>query len=103
MCRQALMRFGTTIAFTISPIMRWAIVFVMDSRGLCELGGNQRCAIMCAEVLWWRCHRRVVADYLLAAGEQVFHLIGPGNIQLAHMTEAARSPASGALTYPATH
>lgn len=70
---------------------------------LCELGGNQRCAIMCAEVLWWRCHRRIIADYLLAAGEQVFHLIGLENMQLAHMTEAARSAAAGALTYPAAH
>jgi uncharacterized protein (DUF488 family) len=70
---------------------------------LCELGGSQRCAVMCAEVLWWRCHRRIIADYLLTAGERIFHLIGPGKIQLAHMTEAARAAASGALTYPAPH
>jgi uncharacterized protein (DUF488 family) len=68
-----------------------------------ELGGDQRCAITCAEILWWRCHRRIIADYLLASGEQVFHLIDPENIQPAHMTEAACSGASGALTYPATH
>src|SRR5690606_27885460 len=31
-------------------------------------------AIMCAEVLWWRCHRRIVADYALLAGVPVIHL-----------------------------
>src|SRR5215469_47663 len=66
---------------------------------LCELGRNQRCAIMCAEAVWWRCHRRIIADYLLAYGEVVFHLIGPGNVKPAHMTGSARLNASGALTY----
>jgi uncharacterized protein (DUF488 family) len=67
-----------------------------------ELGRDQRCAIMCAEALWWRCHRRIIADYLLAGGERVFHVIGPGNVEPAHMTDVAQLDASGALTYPAT-
>jgi uncharacterized protein (DUF488 family) len=67
-----------------------------------ELGRDQRCAVMCAEALWWRCHRRIITDYLLANGERVFHIIGPGNIEPAHMTDVARLDASGALTYPAT-
>jgi uncharacterized protein (DUF488 family) len=66
------------------------------------LGRDQRCAIMCAEALWWRCHRRIIADYLLVGGERVFHIIGAKNIEPAHMTDAARLDASGALTYPAT-
>ncbi|MCC6391048.1 MAG: DUF488 domain-containing protein [Bryobacterales bacterium] len=66
-----------------------------------ELGRVQRSAIMCAEALWWRCHRRIIADHLLAAGEEVFHLIGPGKVEQAHMTAAAHLDASGALTYPA--
>ena len=41
-----------------------------------ELGSVQRCAVMCAEAVWWRCHRRIIADYLLTAGEQVFHILG---------------------------
>ena len=41
-----------------------------------ELGRHQRCAIMCAETLWWRCHRRIIADYLLAAGRTVIHILG---------------------------
>ena len=67
-----------------------------------EVGRNQRSAIMCAETLWWRCHRRIIADYLLAAGEEVFHLIGPKKIEPAHMTSAAHPSAAGILTYPAT-
>ena len=69
---------------------------------LIEHGRNQRCAIMCAETLWWRCHRRIIADYLLAAGEHVVHLMGRGPVQPARMTEAARLAASGVLTYPVT-
>ena len=38
-----------------------------------ELGSVQRCAVMCAEAVWWRCHRRIIADYLLITGGQVFH------------------------------
>ena len=34
-------------------------------------------AIMCAEAVWWRCHRRIVADYLLVAGVQVFDIVPP--------------------------
>lgn len=68
---------------------------------LCELGRSQRCVIMCAETLWWRCHRRIIADYLLEAGQEVFHLIGPKNIEQARMTSAARPLATGVLSYPA--
>ena len=38
------------------------------------LGHQRRSVIMCAEVLWWRCHRRIIADYLIAAGESVVHI-----------------------------
>jgi uncharacterized protein (DUF488 family) len=38
-----------------------------------DLGRKQRSAIMCAETVWWRCHRRIITDYLLAADERVPH------------------------------
>jgi uncharacterized protein (DUF488 family) len=66
-----------------------------------ELGGIRRCAVMCAEGVWWRCHRRIIADYLLCAGEHVFHILGPGKIVPATLTKVARSNPIGALTYPA--
>jgi len=66
-----------------------------------ELGGLQRCAIMCAETVWWRCHRRIITDYLLAVGEQVFHILAPGKIEPATMNEAARQQGKDVLVYPA--
>ena len=58
-------------------------------------------AIMCAEALWWQCHRRIITDYLLAAGETVLHIVGPGKIEPGEMTEGARVKADGTVTYPA--
>jgi uncharacterized protein (DUF488 family) len=66
-----------------------------------ELGHGRRCAIMCAEAVWWRCHRRIITDYLIAAGETVLHILGNGRIEPARMTEAARPEPDGSLTYPA--
>jgi uncharacterized protein (DUF488 family) len=66
-----------------------------------ELGHARQCAIMCSEAVWWRCHRRIIADYLIAAGEMVFHILGHNHINQAHITSAARLGQLGTLTYPA--
>jgi uncharacterized protein (DUF488 family) len=66
-----------------------------------DLGHKQRCVIMCAEAVWWRCHRRIIADYLIAAGEAVFHILGPGHIERADRTSAAQAGPHGSLIYPA--
>ena len=66
-----------------------------------ELGSVQRCAVMCAETVWWRCHRRIIADYLLVAGERVFHILGPKAVSLASLTKGATPMLDGVLTYPA--
>src|SRR5690606_18205427 len=50
---------------------------------LVDLGARRRCAIMCSEAVWWRCHRRIIADYLLVRGREVFHLLGNGRIEKA--------------------
>ncbi|HMC91805.1 MAG TPA: DUF488 domain-containing protein [Allosphingosinicella sp.] len=71
--------------------------------GLAELqalAATRRCAIMCAEAVWWRCHRRLVADYLLADGREVFHLMGDARADPAKMTPAAVRVGEG-LAYPA--
>jgi uncharacterized protein (DUF488 family) len=65
-----------------------------------ELGHAAPCAIVCAEAVWWRCHRRIITDYLIAAGETVFHILGRGHIERADMTSAARLGSPGQLTYP---
>lgn len=64
------------------------------------MGHSERCAIMCAEAVWWRCHRRIIADYLIAAGETVFHILGRGHVEQARLTEGAVLTPSGLLTYP---
>jgi uncharacterized protein (DUF488 family) len=56
---------------------------------------------MCAEAVWWRCHRRIIADYLLVGGETVFHILGPGQIEPAKLTPAAIEQPGGILAYPA--
>lgn len=59
-------------------------------RRLRELAHARRCAIMCAESLWWRRHRRIITDYLIVEGETVFHILGSGNIEAARKTIAAQ-------------
>jgi len=66
-------------------------------------GRAERCAIMCAETLWWRCHRRIISDYLLAAGETVFHILGPGHVEAAYITPGAKRGPDGVLIYPAQY
>lgn len=63
-------------------------------------GRKRACAIMCAEAVWWRCHRRIVSDYLLAAGHQVFHLMGDSRIEPAQLTRGAAVDGRR-ITYPA--
>jgi uncharacterized protein (DUF488 family) len=65
-----------------------------------ELGHARCCAVMCSEAVWWRCHRRIIADYLIAAGETVYHLMGGGRAQPATLTPAAQAAPDGALIYP---
>ncbi len=69
-------------------------------RHLRELGHATRSCIMCAESLWWRCHRRIIADYLVAAGEDVVHILGEGHVEQARLTPAARLGPNETLTYP---
>src|SRR4029453_14148147 len=63
-------------------------------------GRARRCAIMCAETLWWRCHRRIIADYLVSAGETVFHILGAANVARAHLTPAAPPGPGGTPAHP---
>ena len=66
-----------------------------------EVGHAITCVTMCAEAVWWRCHRRIIADYLLAAGEAVFHIMGPKRVELAHLTSGVSVAVDGTLMYPA--
>jgi uncharacterized protein (DUF488 family) len=63
--------------------------------------GRASSAIMCAEAVWWRCHRRLIADALVVRGWRVEHL-GIGENRAVHELPAFAvvDPASGAITYP---
>lgn len=65
---------------------------------LMEISSDRSTAIMCAETLWWRCHRRLIADALVAAGRQVRHL-GTGDPQPHRLSEFARVDEHGLLAY----
>ena len=64
-----------------------------------RLGQAKRCAIMCSEAVWWRCHRRIIADYLMFAGETVVHILGRGKTEHAKPTPAAQSIEDGMIVY----
>ena len=66
---------------------------------LLELSSQRRVAIMCAEAVWWRCHRRIIADYLIARGRDVRHLMAAGRVEPARPTPGAR-PDGGKIVYP---
>ncbi len=64
------------------------------------LGRAAPTAIMCAEAVWWRCHRRIIADHLIAAGETVLHILGPDRVERAAPTPGAQMGPNGTVTYP---
>jgi uncharacterized protein (DUF488 family) len=71
------------------------------AEGLTELSmlaGGLRTAIMCAEALWWRCHRRIIADVLVSLGASVVHLFAPGKSEEHRLRPPARLE-DGVLTY----
>jgi len=67
---------------------------------LLEWGRDLRVAVMCSEAVWWRCHRRIIADHLLARGEEVLHLMGRGRIEPARLTSGAMVHPDRSVTYP---
>lgn len=70
-------------------------------RGLAELmtlAQDQRVAIMCAEAVWWRCHRALVSDALMADGWRVMHIMSDGSVR-PHRFSAPARLVDGELTY----
>ena len=65
---------GATAPFAATPIICRATNSTAGSTVLLEMAGRQRTAMMCAEVLWWRCHRSLVSDVLKTRGIEVLHI-----------------------------
>jgi uncharacterized protein (DUF488 family) len=55
---------------------------------------------MCSEAVWWRCHRRIVSDYLIARGETVLHIMGRNRVEPARLTAGAVIRDDGTIVYP---
>jgi hypothetical protein len=70
-------------------------------RDLLEIASRQTCAIMCAEAVWWRCHRRIIADHLLVHGVPVVHLFTATEQAPASLTPFALVGANLDISYPA--
>ena len=67
---------------------------------LLKFAQEKRTAVMCAEALWWQCHRSLIADYLKAAGHTVLNIMAAGKVEEHPFTSAARV-VDGKLTYGA--
>jgi uncharacterized protein (DUF488 family) len=67
---------------------------------LIDLGSQVRTAVMCAEALWWRCHRSLIADALCVRGIEVVHIMDAKHSIVHPMTAPARI-IGGALSYAA--
>ena len=74
--------------------------FACGYERLTSLAGESRTAFMCAETLWWRCHRRLIADRLTVDGWAVTHLFAPGKSEPHVLWDAART-LDGHLVYDA--
>lgn len=92
--------FWTNASFRRYAAYAHTAAFAEGLRSLELRATTQRCAVMCAEAVWWRCHRRIIADYLLARGHRVLHIMGPGKVVPAELTPGA-DVLDGSPSYPA--
>ncbi len=65
---------------------------------LLEVAERSRTTVMCAEAVWWRCHRSLIADYLKAQGHTVIHIMDEKKTE-EHPFTAAASIVEGKLSY----
>jgi uncharacterized protein (DUF488 family) len=73
--------------------------FVQALEALWELAGRERAAIMCAEAVYWRCHRSLIADAFLVRGGEVAHILSDQKVE-PHRLTAFAVVNEGRITYP---
>jgi len=81
--------------YALSDAFRGGLDYLIDE------GHARSCAIMCSEAVWWRCHRRIITDYLIARGETVLHILGRGQLAEGRLTVGALPQPDGTIIYPA--
>jgi uncharacterized protein (DUF488 family) len=67
-----------------------------------QIAMQRRTAMMCAEAVWWKCHRSLVADLLKVQGVEVLHILGESKVEPHPFTSAARV-VGGKLSYRGEH
>jgi uncharacterized protein (DUF488 family) len=72
--------------------------FGVAIESLVEVAKKRRCVVMCAEAVWWRCHRSLISDYLKVRGAKVAHIIAANKSEEHPFTSAARI-INGELSY----
>lgn len=91
--------FWTNASFARYAAYARSTPFAQGLHALVERSRTQRCALMCSEAVWWRCHRRIITDHLLALGSPVSHIMATGKIDEATLTQGARIEGD-AVVYP---
>jgi uncharacterized protein (DUF488 family) len=76
--------------------------FAAGMQELCMRTRDRHVAIMCSEALWWRCHRRLIADRVVAGGGQVWHISSQGAVTPHELADFGRVDPRGRVIYPAT-
>ena len=74
------------------------VEFANGMARLQQMADRDGTAMMCAEAVWWKCHRSLIADYLMAHGVTVIHIIDASKAEQHPFTSAARIVA-GKLSY----
>ena len=74
--------------------------FAAGLADLCALARERPTAVMCAEALWWRCHRRLIADRLTALGWAVCHIAADGGVSEHELPAFAVVQADRTVLYP---
>lgn len=92
-------KFWTNTSFAVYATYARSAAFAQGLDQLLLRTREQRCAVMCSEAVWWRCHRRIITDHLLARGYQVRHIMGYNKVDSATLTTGATVRA-GTVIYP---
>jgi uncharacterized protein (DUF488 family) len=73
--------------------------YIRARDALMDIASRERSCVMCAEAVWWRCHRRLIADDFVARGWQVFDILAPDKVE-AHAPNPDAVLVDGVLRYP---
>lgn len=91
--------FWTNASFARYAAYARSKAFTLALHELIDRARHQRCTLMCSEAVWWRCHRRIIADHLIALGCTVNHIMAPGKVDAATLTRGAMIR-DGEVIYP---